>query len=369
MNTTMKNHKNYSIPVLLIFLQLFLWQGVSAQKADNIFIITLDGLRWQEVFSGADSLLVNDSGYTDDPKMLADEFWDKNPKTRREKLMPFFWQTIAAEGQLHGNRKQGSKVNCTNKMWFSYPGYSEILCGFADDEKIMSNNKIDNPNVTVLEYLNKRKDFTGRVAAFASWDVFSFIINSKRSGIPVNDGFKKAEGDLTEIESFLNKIQDEIRGPWETVRLDVFTHHYSLEYIRKEKPRVVYLAYGETDDWAHEGDYDQYLYSARQTDAYIKELWEYVQSDSFYKNKTALIITTDHGRGTIPKDQWRSHGSDVPGGGQTWVAAIGTGVPSLGEVNGEEQLFQNQIAKTAATLLGVDYNQPKAGAKIDVMIK
>ena len=117
---------------------------------------------------------------------------------RREKLLPFFWSVLATEGQLYGNRLEGSKVNVTNAHWFSYPGYNEILTGRADD-RIDSNDKRENPNVTVLEFLHRLPQFRNAVAAFSSWDVFPHIINERRSGIPVNAGFQPAaEDDLTE---------------------------------------------------------------------------------------------------------------------------------------------------------------------------
>lgn len=65
----------------------------------------------------------------------------------------------------------------------------------------------------------------------------------------------------------------------------------------KNKPRVLYIAYGETDEWAHAGQYRFYLDAAKQVDAWIKKIWEFVQTDPQYKNKTALLITVDHGRG------------------------------------------------------------------------
>lgn len=279
-------------------------------------------------------------------------------------LMPFFWNTIASKGQLYGNRKYGNKVDCSNELLFSYPGYNEILTGFADNERINSNSKVNNPNVTILEYLNNQQEFKGKVAAFGSWDVFPYIINSDRSGIPVNAGFGQATHNLTKVEQFLNRMQDEIRGPWGGVRLDVFTHHFAMEELKKNKPKILYIAYGETDDYAHDGKYDQYLKSAKQTDAYIKEIWNFIQTDSQYKGKTTLIITTDHGRGTHPKSTWKSHGTNISDAGQIWIAVIGPDSPALGEVRESGQLFQNQVARTLSTALGVDYDQEKAGAAI-----
>ncbi|MBX2916478.1 MAG: sulfatase-like hydrolase/transferase [Cyclobacteriaceae bacterium] len=350
-------------------LLLFKAQLVSAQApAENVIIITLDGMRWQEVFTGADSALIKDKKYVDDENDLRTRFWHEQAEVRREKLMPFFWSTLVKQGVLYGNRAYGNNVNCSNYMWFSYPGYNEILSGFADDERIKSNDKMNNPNETVLEFLNKQAKYKGKVAAFGSWDVFPFIINEERSGIPVNAGFESAvDKNLSDREKFLNQLQVEIPSPWGGVRLDAFTHHFALEYMKKYKPRVVYIAYGETDDFAHNGKYDAYLKSAYQTDQFIKNIWEWVQSQPQYQNKTTILITTDHGRGTIPVDEWRSHGTKIKGADQIWIAAIGAGVTPKGEVKSSGQLYQNQVAATAAGLLGITFTQMgKAGKPLQL---
>src|SRR5687768_14152405 len=140
---------------LLLILFVVSFSGFAQKgKTENIFIITLDGFRWQELYSGADSTLVGYQEYVSDPDALKQTFWAPTPEERRKRLLPFIWSTIASQGQLYGNRKYNNKVNCSNKMWFSYPGYNEILSGAADDKRISSNDKINNPNVTVLEYLN-----------------------------------------------------------------------------------------------------------------------------------------------------------------------------------------------------------------------
>jgi hypothetical protein len=46
--------------------------------------------------------------------------------------------------------------------------------------------------------------------------------------------------------------------------LDVFTHCAAIEELNKNKPRVLYIAYGETDEWAHSGKYRSYLDAAHQ---------------------------------------------------------------------------------------------------------
>lgn len=328
--------------------------SIPESKKPKVILITLDGLRWQELFTGADSLLVSNKDYVSDTTDLKEKFWRNNAEERRKALMPFFWGEVPKLGQLHGNRNLGSKVDLTNTMWFSYPGYNEILTGKADDEQITSNDKINNPNKTILERVNQQSGFKGKVAAFGSWDVFPYIVNEERSGVPVNAGFENAVGDnLSEREEFLNELQSQIPSPWSTVRLDAFTHHYAVEYMKKSHPELVYIAFGETDDFAHDGDYAAYLNAAHNTDILIKSLWTFMQNDPFYKDQTTFIITTDHGRGTEPLDTWRGHGSNVAGADQVWLVIFGAGISVAGEIQKEEQLYSNQLAPTVLEILSL----------------
>jgi len=347
-----------SLFVIIFFCTIFI-NLFGQKKTENIFIITLDGLRWEELFGGATDSLMNDQAFVRDTSELQSLFAAPTVEERRQKLMPWFWSTLAKSGQIYGNRWEGNKVNCTNIFWFSYPGYNEILTGYSDP-MISSNAKKYNENETVLEWFNQKPEYNGRVAAFGSWDVFPYIINDKRSGIPVNAGFRLAKGSgLSEKESYLNQLQPTVPSPWATVRLDAFTHNYCLEYVKRKHPKVVYISYGETDDFAHDGRYDHYLKSAHQTDQWIKELWEYVQSNPIYAGKTTFLITTDHGRGNNPKAKWQGHGKTYIGSNAIWIATIGPDTPPLGEMKMEGQWWQSQVAKTAAAFLGLDYENKK----------
>ena len=336
---------------LLLILTSF---KVFSQENSKVVLITLDGLRWQELFSGADPLLITNTDYVGDTTGLKKHFWRETATERREVLLPFLWKEVSKMGQLHGNRELGSNVDLTNKMWFSYPGYNEILTGKADDDRIDSNDKIPNPNKTILEIANTDPRYMGKVAAFGSWDVFPYIINEERSGVPVNAGFELAMGnDLTEREHFLNELQPRVPSPWSTVRLDVFTHQYAVEHMKKTHPKLVYIAYGETDDFAHEGDYEAYLKSANNTDTLLKHLWQFTQNDPFYKDQTVFIITTDHGRGAADLKTWTGHGDKVKDAGSVWLIMFGKNMMTNGEVNKKEQLYSNQIAPTISKILGL----------------
>ena len=113
-----------------------------------------DGLRWQEVFRGAAPALMNRKhGHVTNVSALKKAYWRESVEASRQALMPFLWTVIAKQGQIFGNRDKGSDAYVTNQLNFSYPGYNETLCGFADP-RVHSNDKVPNPNVTVLEWLS-----------------------------------------------------------------------------------------------------------------------------------------------------------------------------------------------------------------------
>jgi hypothetical protein len=319
----------------------------------NLFIITLDGLRWQELFTGADPLLLNDEKFTPDEGMIRKLFWASTPEERREKLMPFFWNVIAGSGQVYGNRAFNNKVNVANAYLKSYPGYNEIFTGTIDPT-ITSNIKIANPNPNVLEYLNKIPAFKNKVAAFTSWDVFPYILNEERSGFPINSGYDTLIASThSKEETLINKTESEGIDEKTETRYDQLTFLVAKEYIKQHHPRVVFLGLGETDEFAHQKRYDLYLEQANLIDKMLADLWHWVQTTPGYAENTTFLITTDHGRGR--KNYWTSHGEFITGSSQTWIALMGPGLAGLGEIKKDQQLYQQQIAQTIAQLLGEEF--------------
>lgn len=326
------------------------------KKSENIVVVTMDGLRWQEIFGGADSLLTFDTTASYNYNYVREKFWAPTAVERRKKLMPFFWTELSTKGLLLGNRNHGNYVNNANPYWFSYPGYNEIFTGYPDTA-VNSNDMIENKNENVFEYLSKTQKFKGKAAVFGSWDVYAYIFNEKRSGLYVNDGLRDLTGPLTEKEKFLNQQQYEMpdlfHGPHE--RLDVATFNLAMEYMRVHKPKLMYFGLGDTDEFAHGGVYDYYLDAVLKSDDWIKKIWTYIQSDPFYANKTTLLITTDHGRGSAQGGNWKHHGARIEGANEMWIAAIGPSVKAVGESKSKAQVYQGQIASTIAKILGYEF--------------
>ena len=149
---------------------------------------------------------------------------------------------------------------------------------------------------------------------------------------------------------------------WADESFDAPTFHTALEYLKLRKPRVLFLSLGETDDWAHAGNYGEYLLSARRFDSDLAELWNDVQSMPEYRGNTTLIVLTDHGRGGGP-DDWKSHGQKIPDSKNIWIAMLGPGIPAHGVEHNATPVTQSQVAATVARLLGQNWNaaEPQAG--------
>jgi dienelactone hydrolase len=318
-----------------------------------VVLITTDGLRWQEVFGGAEEQLLTKEAGVAEPADLRREFWRDSPAARREALLPFMWTVIARQGQIYGNTARGSTARVTNGRNFSYPGYNELLSGLPDP-RIDSNDKKPNPNVTVLEWLNGRASYRGKVAAFCSWDVFPWILNRERSGLPVNAGFEPVTSGDPARRAMLNQLLADTTPFVEGVRHDSFTFAGALDDVRASRPRVLYVSLGETDDWAHLGRYDNYLRSARSFDGYLRRLWDEMQAMDQYRGKTTFVITTDHGRGS-GLTEWKSHGEKIPASENIWIAVVGPDTPALGERTDTPTVTQSQVAATVAAALGEDF--------------
>lgn len=328
-------------------------------KTENLVIVTLDGMRWQEVFNGADEVLTNDSVFNRDRDGIKAKFWAASMEERRKKLFPFLWTTVMEQGQLYGNRKWDNKVDNANPHWFSYPGYNEIFTGYPDSA-VNSNDKILNKHENVLEFINRQQGYKGKVAAFSTWDVFPYILNEPRSGIYVNADVDTLAFKTPALQ-VLNDMQFLSTKPI-GVRPDIITYMAAREYLKEYKPKVLYIAFDETDDFAHAGLYDQYLGSAHAEDAMIRDIWNTIQSMPQYKDKTTLLVTVDHGRGDKIKSNWQHHGSRIEDAHEIWMAVMGPDTKPLGEVKTAMQWYQKQIAATIAQLLGMKFiaNHPVA---------
>lgn len=356
--------------LLVVMSQAVMAQATPDRRGRNVIYVTWDGFRWQEFFGGAQQLYISKDAGVADVDGVKKRFWREDEVERREALLPFVWKVIAKQGQIFGDASRNAPAKIANTMKFSYPGYSEMFVGYPDDERITSNNKFPNPNVTVLEFLNRRPGFEGKVAAVATWDVFPSIINRERSGVYVHAGITPIPGsDLTPSEKMLNELIDDTVVLWPGNQIDSITFQAATEYLKRKQPRVLFIGLGETDEWGHGRRYDRYLNAAHRADAFLKRLWELLQSMPEYKNNTSIVIGPDHGRGGTIRD-WTDHSAKVEGAEFIWSAVIGPDTPALG-VRSDIETSLSQIAATLATLVGEDFNlaSPKSARPLPDVVQ
>jgi hypothetical protein len=336
--------------------------GAAPTKTQNVVVIVTDGLRWQEVFRGAETALVSEKpGGVEDVPATKRAFWRETETEKRQALLPFLWTVVAKNGQIYGNRDAGSFSQVTNGYKFSYPGYNEIVTG-APDPRIDKNEFGKNPNVSVFEWLDASPELHGRVGVVAGWDVFADIFNRERSRLDMRVGWETPYAPAADPrQELINRLYRTITHEFSDMPWDGLLQETLLDYVAAKKPRLLFVGYGETDEWAHNGRYDLVLQSAHNVDGFIRELWTAMQAMPEYKDKTTFLITTDHGRGDGPEN-WKHHDWNVEGAENMWIAVLGPDTPPLGERKNAPRVTQGQIAATAAALLGKDWRaeNPKA---------
>jgi hypothetical protein len=333
--------------------------AAAPRQTRNIILVTADGLRWQDLFGGMDPMLKDEkSAGMEHAADVKTKWWRPEPDERRRALMPFFWTTVVPKGVVFGNLQKGSSVRVTNSFRVSYPGYAEILTGRAQDEAIRGNDAVRNPTPTVLEFLRRKLGLdSSQVALFASWEMFQLIGEHDPGSIVINAGYRDYDGPhASALMRALSGLQFEVLSPWMEERHDYITFEMAFEYMKLANPRVMHIAFDETDDWAHDKRYYRVLDAISYLDRCVAKLWETIQDSPEYRDSTTLIVTSDHGRGGTLND-WHSHGKDVVGANQIWVAIVGPDTPAIGEATNVPEIFQRDITPTMLELMGVDYSE------------
>jgi hypothetical protein len=54
--------------------------------------------------------------FVQDTALARQLYWHKESEERRKLLMPFFWNVLAAKGQLYGNREKQEQGECKEHL-------------------------------------------------------------------------------------------------------------------------------------------------------------------------------------------------------------------------------------------------------------
>ncbi|MEO8128336.1 MAG: hypothetical protein ABJF23_31005 [Bryobacteraceae bacterium] len=142
-----------------------------------------------------------------------------------------------------------------------------------------------------------------------------------------------------------------IHGPESPSSGDELTFFMAREVMREFAPRVMLVNFWDMDV-AHWGSYSLYLQAITKTDRLTGMLWDEVQSNPSYKDKTTVLVLPELGRDgdQNASNGFLNHRSGDISCRNMWMLAMGAGV-QRGET--DRPVYHVDVSATAAGLLGV----------------
>jgi hypothetical protein len=135
---------------------------------------------------------------------------------------------------------------------------------------------------------------------------------------------------------------------------DKYTWRDAQVILAQYHPKLTLINLLEVDAKGHQADWNGYLQGIRNTDQIALELWNYIQSDSVYKDKTTLFITNDHGRHLEgKKNGFVNHGCNCEGCRRIYLVALGPDFKSNTII--ENKYDQLDISKTISYILDFEF--------------
>jgi hypothetical protein len=277
-----------------------------AETKIHVVLITIDGVRWQDIFNGPNNGKI-------DPRVI----------------LPNLYHYFVDQGIVIG---RDSAFMATGPAHISLPGYLEIMRGHPSFD-CQTNDCDPQPEDTMVDLFRTS-------AVFSSWDTIRKTVGANPDKSVINCGRKYRslawkQLSLPDDQKFPEKFGSDYR-------LDVFTMRATREYLRNHNPQFLWVSLGDTDEWAHHGDYERYIAALTDADRFIGELFLKLGS-----NNTVFIITADHGRGL----DWHHHGWDSESA-RDWLMMTGYKIPNKGFVKYNNTKSLSDILPVVRMLIG-----------------
>jgi hypothetical protein len=307
-----------------------------AEEPVAIVVVTLDGVRWHEVFEGVDA------------QLAAQHDLPPNAVVSARQLLPNLYAVIDSHGAALGAPGHGATISASGPNFLSLPGYAELLSGRSVTG--CADNQCTGVSAhTIIEELSASSTLDrGDVAAVTSWTeiakVTSFAgcraaISSGRHGGSNRELFARdAEG--ARLLALAESAPAGLGDP--DFRSDALTADLGIHHLKAHAPRFLFLGLGEPDEYGHMNDYASYLDSLRRADARIGQIDAELQRMAARGTRTALFVTADHGRA----DTFVDHGEKYPESARVWLVAAGSAVAARGFVAAPSERRLADLAPT-----------------------
>lgn len=307
----------------------------------RVILVTVDGVRWQDVFLGIDPERSTERG---GPEATM-------PRTHR----------IARQRGVELGAGQGScgVVRVAGSTNVSMPGYIEIFTGARTTCRDNECPRVKRP--TVFDEVALAE--AGLATSIASWDVIAKAVTSVTDRVGVAAGVLPWTGPLPKLATDVvgmvaerAKIDPAPGSPG--YRPDAYTAEIALEYLRTERPTLTHIGLGDTDEYAHKDDYPRYLAALRRADDLIGAISDQLDATG-EAARTTVIVTADHGRAANFKD----HGFMMLGAERSWVIAFGGGMKPQGVACPKSDVLLTDIAPTIRVLVGLPPDASDSGGR------
>jgi hypothetical protein len=325
----------------------------------HIVLLTLDGVRVREVFRGSDVTLVRAQRV---PVALH--------RSARE-LMPHLHELMERTGTVLGNPWSESHMFASGPNFLSLPGYAEVLSG-RRVTACRDNGCVRSEAPTLLDDCAAIAESINDCAAVTSWPSIGRVVALDPARVAVSTGrhgggtrFAFQQNPTTEL-LLAAGARDTGHPGHGDFRPDARTARLAVRYFEAYEPRFLFVGLGESDEYAHRNDYANYLRSLRAADEFIGELSRKLATLAARGARTALFVTTDHGRA----DTFVSHGRRYPESSRVWMVAAGSGIAARGIQRGSGRHYLADIAPTIRHLLSLPSDEhPHAGRALAELLE
>ncbi len=307
--------------------------------ASPVILVVLDGVRWQEMFSGVDPVLA--AAHRAGPVISA------------RKLLPSLYAALDARGAAVGAPGYGV-IAASGPNFVSLPGYTEIFGGRPPDG--CQDNECPGASApTIVDAVRDRSSSDADVAVIASWAPIGRAATRAPSRIVLSAGRRDVAGahylsdDPSTREILDRGALADPRPGHDSFRPDRYTAELALRYLEARRPAFLFVGLGEPDEYAHEDDYRGYLASLRAADDFFGRLFAALDRMGERGRRSLVIVTADHGRA----HDYRDHGAGLPESARVWLLALGGPVRARGFVQGPFARRLSDVAPTIRQVVGL----------------